>query len=238
MLFKSIELGRVTGYEVFQKSMFGSAQITQAVPLTNREVPLVQAATDRTLKESFDEVVGRDTALVSHLSGEVVGVTKKFIKVKDSGGAILRIPLFDYLPLNQNSFLHSEVLVKKGDKIVKGQVVADTNNTRNGVLALGMNLLTAVMPWKGYNYEDGIVISENTAKTLTSEHLREQSSRINKNAVVSIDRFASYAGSGRFKMTRENERKIDPMTGLIKKGVIVEPGETMAAILRKRSDDP
>ena len=73
--------------------------------------------------------------------------------------------------------------MKKGDRIVKGQVIADTNNTRNGVLALGKNLLTAVMPWKGYNYEDGIVISENTAKTLTSEHPREQTTKINKNTV-------------------------------------------------------
>ena len=130
------------------------------------------------------------------------------------------------------------MLVKKGDKIIKNQVVADTNNTRNGVLALGKNLLTAVMPWKGYNYEDGIVISARTGKKLTSEHLKESRANLNKNSVVSMDRFASYAGSGRFKMTRENEKKIDPMTGLIKKGVIVEPGETMAAILRKRSDDP
>ena len=70
---------------------------------------------------------------------------------------------------------------------------------------------------------------------MASEHLRESTSRINKNAIVSMDRFASYAGSGRFKMTRENERKIDPLTGLIKKGVIVEPGETMATILKKRN---
>lgn len=135
-------------------------------------------------------------------------MTKKFIKVKGYGGAISRIPLFDHLPLNQNSFIHSEPLVSKGDRIKYGQVVADTNNTKNGTLALGKNLLTAVLPWKGYNYEDGIVISQKTAQNLASEHLRESSTRINKNAVVSMDRFASYAGSGRFKMTRENERKI------------------------------
>ena len=220
------------------RAIFGAAQITQAVPLRDREVPLVQAATDKSKTVSFDQIIGEETALQSHLTGEVIGVTKKAIKVKGHGGGLKRISLFDHLPLNQDSFIHSEVLVKKGDQIVKGQVVADTNNTKNGVLAMGKNLLIAVMPWKGYNYEDGIVISEKASEKLTSEHLRESKAPVNKNTIISMDRFATYAGSGRFKMTRENEEKIDKMTGLIRKGVTVQPGETMAAILRKRSDDP
>ena len=79
---------------------------------------------------------------------------------------------------------------------------------------------------------------EKASEKLTSEHLRESKAPVNKNTIISMDRFATYAGSGRFKMTRENEEKIDKMTGLIRKGVTVQPGETMAAILRKRSDDP
>ena len=76
------------------------------------------------------------------------------------------------------------------------------------------------------------------AELLTQEHFRESVARLNKNSVVSMDRYVAYSGSGRYKMTKENEQKLDPSTGIIRKGMIVEPGETMATILRKRSDDP
>lgn len=110
------------------------------------------------------------------------------------------------MPLNQNSFVHSEPIVEKGDRIVRGQVVADTNNTRDGTLAMGVNLLTAIMPWKGFNYEDAIVISSKAAEQLSSERLRENVARLNKNSVVSMDRYVAYSGRGHLKIMMENER--------------------------------
>ena len=183
------------------RAIFGAAQITQAVPLTEREIPLVQAATNRNKNVSFDDVVGHDAALQSHVSGTVESVTKKSIKVRGHGGGTIEIPLITNMPLNQNSFVHSEPIVEKGDKVIKGQVVADTNNTRDGTLAMGVNLLTATMPRKGYNYEDAIVISSKAAVRLSSEHLRESVAQLNKNSVVSMDRYVAYSGSGRYKMT-------------------------------------
>ena len=143
------------------------------------------------------------------MSGIVKKVTKKSIKIELNGGGTSEIPLIVNMPLNQNSFVHSEPIVSKGDRIVRGQVVADTNNTKNGTLAMGVNLLTAIMPWKGYNYEDGIVISSKASGQLRSEHLRENVARLNKNSVVSKDRYVAYSGSGHHKMTKENEQILD-----------------------------
>ena len=220
------------------RAIFGSAQITQAVSLVNREIPLGQAATNRNKNVSFDDIVGKDAALQSHLSGMVKNVTKKSIKIELDGGGASEIPLIVNMPLNQNSFVHSEPIVEKGDKVVKGQVVADTNNTRNGNLALGVNLLTAIMHWTGYNVEAGVIISSDAAELATYEHLWERFSQRIKQSLLVMDRYVAYSGSGRYKMTKENERKLDPSTGIIRKGMTVEPGETMATILRKRSDDP
>ena len=182
-------------------------------------------------------MIGNQASVISQVGGTVTRVGKKSITVRGVGGGSHTIPLYDNMPLNQSGFLHNNPLVKTGDRIVAGQVIADSNNTKNGVLALGRNLLTAIMPWKGYNYEDGLVISEKAATRLSSEHLREAIGHLDTNSKVNRDTYIAQTRGTRFQISADNEEKLDKVTGLIKPGVIVEPGDVMATIVRKNVDD-
>ena len=93
------------------------------------------------------------------------------------------------------------------------------------------------MPWKGYSYEDGLVISEKAATRLSSEHLREATALLDPNSKVNRDTYIAQTRGTRFQISADNEEKLDKVTGLIKPGVIVEPGDVMATIVRKNVDD-
>jgi len=95
------------------------------------------------------------------------------------------------MPLNRGSFLHSYQLVKAGEEVKKGQLLADNNFIQGGTLAIGCNFNTAIMPWLGYGHEDGIVISDAAAKNLTSEHLYDLSKILNSHMQASPIRFPS-----------------------------------------------
>jgi len=83
------------------------------------------------------------------------------------------------MPLNQGSFLHSYPLVKAGDQVKKGQMLADNNFAQGGMLAIGRNLNTAIIPYFGRGFEEGLMISDAAAKNLTSEHLYDLSKILN-----------------------------------------------------------
>ena len=87
------------------------------------------------------------------------------------------------------SFLNSDPLVKKGDTVKKGQSIADTNYTKDGVLSNGINLNVGYIPYKGLVFEDGIVISESASKKLTSEHLHKKRSYVEKNMQVGLKKY-------------------------------------------------
>ena len=84
---------------------------------------------------------------------------------------IIDIETFNNLPLNRGAFIDSKPLVKKGDNVSKGQLLADTNQTLGGKLALGVNLTTAVMPYKGETHGDGVVISGSAIQRRTHRRL-------------------------------------------------------------------
>jgi len=171
-------------------------------------------------------MIGNEASIISPVGGTVTRVSKKSITIRGVGGGSHTVPLYDNMPLNQSGFLHNNPLVKTGDKIVAGQVIADSNNTKNGVLALGRNMLTAIMPWKGYSYEDGIIISEKAAKRLSSEHLRESIAHLDPNSKVNRDTYVAQTRGTRFQISGENEDKLDKLTGLIK------PSEVSAKIIK------
>ena len=113
------------------------------------------------------------------------------------------------MPLNRGGFLDAKPLVKKGDRVEKKQLLADSNQTRAGRVSLGRNLITAIMPYYGHNYEDGIVISESAAKKLTSEHICDQSQKLNANSSTSAGRFTTYGK--RHKIDAENWAQLEPI---------------------------
>lgn len=202
--------------------MLASKMGVQAKPLSGAESPLVQAGLERGTVEG---VVGRAFSPKSPVDGVVDKVGRDEIVVS---GKSVKIP--NYFPLNSNNFLHARPRVRVGDRVKKGQVLADTNYTKDGDLALGKNLRVAYVPFKGMNVEDGIVISESAAEKMTSEHLYQQSYPFDVDTVLSLRKFMAYFPA---KITNEQARALDE-DGVIKKGEKVEFGTVLVASMRKR----
>jgi len=163
------------------RALMGSNMQRQAVPLLNPTAPIVGTG--------IEELVARDSRVLIHAEkdGVVSYVDSKEIHIKyklskddilvsfDTDTTIYNLTKFQ--KTNQGSSVNLRPIVKKGDKVVKGQVLVEGYGTDNGELALGQNLKVAFMPWKGYNFEDAIVISEKVVKDdiFTSVHVDEYS---------------------------------------------------------------
>ncbi len=161
------------------RALMGSNMQRQSVPLLKTDAPIVATG--------MEKVVARDSksVLLSPVSGKVVHVDAKKIIIKDSNykhGSLLKqdedlrtVELIKYSRSNQNTCYNQKVLVGVGDKVEKGDVIADGASTQGGELALGKNVLIAFMPWNGYNFEDAIVINERLVRddVFTSIHVNE-----------------------------------------------------------------
>lgn len=148
----------------------------QAISLKEREKPLVQVDTGfgKAGAKSFEELIGKQAGHSAPMSGTIKKVTKDGIVITGKDGKDHEVQLYDNYPLTDSkSFLQSHPTVKPGDKVAEGQHIADTNYSKDGHLALGTNLRAAYLPYKGYNFEDGIVISESAAKKMSSEHMQK-----------------------------------------------------------------
>jgi len=151
-----------------------SRHIEQSISLRDRDKPLVRVNAPGGT-HTFEEMIGHQSAHTAPVDGRVTRVTADAIHVADASGKEHKVHLYNNYPVNDaKSVLHSTPLVKVGDAVKKGGVVADNNYTRDGVLALGKNLRTAFMSYHGLNFEDGIVITESAAKKLTSNHLHKE----------------------------------------------------------------
>jgi DNA-directed RNA polymerase subunit beta' len=204
----------------------------QSISLKHREQPLVQVVSGNKSDryKTWEGIVGSYSAHEAPVGGEVVSVSNSKIVVKDKKGEKHTIGMYDNFPLNEKkSFMNSSPLVKKGDTVKKGQIIADTNYTKDGVLAAGINLNVGYIPYKGLVFEDGIVISESASKKLTSEHLHKKRSYVEKNMKVGLKQYrANYPGA----ITDENADKLDE-DGVIKKGQQVAPGDTIMTVMQK-----
>jgi DNA-directed RNA polymerase subunit beta len=161
------------------RALMGSNMQRQAVPLLRSEAPIVGTG--------LEEVVARDSGsvIVCRRSGVVDTVDARRIIIRveaedpetgrprDFGADIYQLTKFRRS--NQNTCMNQKPIVRPGQRVVKGQVLADGPNTDRGELALGRNVLVAFMPWRGYNYEDAIVVSEKLVKEdyFTSVHIEE-----------------------------------------------------------------
>jgi DNA-directed RNA polymerase subunit beta len=157
------------------RALMGSNMQRQAVPLLQAEAPLVGTG--------IEEVVARDSgaAIMAKRAGVIDQVDAQRIVIRatsdlelgDAGVDIYRMRKFQRS--NQNTCINQRPLVKVGDLVQKGQVIADGPSTDLGELALGKNVVVAFMPWNGYNYEDSILISERIVRddVFTSIHIEE-----------------------------------------------------------------
>lgn len=204
----------------------------QAISLKAREEPLVQTVSGNPAEQygTWEKILGGMNAHVSPISGKVTSITSDTIMIEGDDGKPRKLQLYENFPLNdKKAFLDSTPLVKEGDRVEKGQVVADTNFTRNGVLAIGTNLRVGFLAYKGLVFEDGIVISETAAKKLSSEHLYKERSYLDREMHLGLKKFrANYPGV----VSDENAAKLDA-DGVVKKGEIVRQGDVIMTILQK-----
>ena len=156
------------------RALMGSNMQRQAVPLIRAEAPLVGTG--------MEEAVARDSgvALIAKRAGVIdqVDATRIVIRAYESSVESPGVDIYNLLKFqrsNQNTCITQRPLVKVGDSVAKGDIIADGPSTQLGELALGRNVLVAFMPWNGYNFEDSILISERIVSddVFTSIHIEE-----------------------------------------------------------------
>lgn len=209
---------------------------TQAVSLSSRMAPYVQTEHpgDNTIsvEKSIGKLMG---AVFSKGDGKVLSVTPDEMTVRYNDGTKETISLYNNYPLNRRSYYHNESRVKPGDIIKKGQVLASSNYTdENGVSALGTQLRTAWMPFKGENYLDAIIVSEDAAKKLSSEHLYHTG--VDKDSTTTIDKNA-YTSAFPTKFNKDQLATIDK-DGIVKPGTTVKFGDPLILSYSKREATP
>ncbi|TCS85970.1 DNA-directed RNA polymerase subunit beta [Keratinibaculum paraultunense] len=155
------------------RALMGANMQRQAVPLLKAEAPIIGTGIE--YKAARDSGV----VIIARNSGTVVKVSSEEILIeRDEDGQIDRYKLLKFKRSNQGTTINQRPIVAKGEKVEKGQVIADGPSTDLGEIALGKNLLVAFMTWEGYNYEDAILINEKLVieDTLTSIHIEEYES--------------------------------------------------------------
>ena len=211
----------------------GARMITQAVALNDKEAPLV--VNQRDSASTYENAMSQYLVPVAPFDATVTNITPDYITLKDWKGSLKKIGLYNNFPLNQDGYLHSQLNVGVGDKVKKGQPMFDHTYSDNGTLALGKNLTVAFMSYKGYNFEDGAVITDSAAKKLAHTNIH----RINvffspKNATFDKAKFSAWYPD---ILPPDNAKKLDD-DGLIRVGETVHPGDVVCAFLvEKELDD-
>ena len=154
------------------RALMGSNMQRQAVPLIKPEAPII--ATGIEYRAARDSGV----CIIAKNSGVVEKVTASEIVVRTESGTKDYYKLLKYQRSNQGTCINQRPIVRKGDKVEEGDVIADGPSTDNGEIALGKNVLVGFMTWEGYNYEDAILISEELVRddVYTSIHIEEYES--------------------------------------------------------------
>lgn len=207
------------------RAMMASKHQEQAIALAETEQPLVQSKMDG--PNTFEDALGHIASIKSKVEGIVDSISKKEVIVKTKKGKLVKHQLYDHYPLGTGThMMNSKVVVKKGDPVKKYQVLADSNFTDKGRLSIGKNLRVAYMPYKGYNFEDGIVVSETAASKLTSEHLHNEKFTAYKGWIV--DKMIWRSNVSLDKATPEAMNKLNE-EGIIKEGETVTYGDILIA---------
>ena len=221
------------------RALMGANMMRQAVPLLNPESPIVGTG--------LEERVCMDsrTQIIAERSGEVMYVDANEIHVKYDRSedekfvsfspdvTVYKLPIFRRT--NQSTTILLKPVVRKGDKVKAGQIMTEGYATQNGELALGRNLKVAFMPWKGYNYEDAIVLSEKMIRwdILTSVHVDEYITEV-RDTKRGMEELTSDIPN----VSEDATRNLDE-NGIIRIGAHIEPGDIMIGkITPKGESDP
>ena len=217
----------------------GSNMMRQAVPLVMPEAPIVGTGLEK------DMIADSRIQIVAEGNGEVVFSDATQIQVKYERSEDEKIVSFDpevttymlprYRKTNQSTSMTLKPIVRKGEKVVPGQILTEGYSTQNGELALGRNLKVAFMPWKGYNFEDAIVISERMMRDdiFTSVHVDEYIMEV-RDTKRGVEELTSDIPN----VSEEATKDLDE-NGIIRIGANVHPGDILIGkITPKGESDP
>ncbi len=221
------------------RALMGSNMMRQAVPLLRPESPIVGTGMEASVARDSRSVI------ISEVNGVVEEVKPNEIIIRTESQAdeltlvrnenIKKYNVSKFLRTNQNTCINQKPLVKAGDKVKIGDVLADGTSTQDGVLALGRNLNVAFMPWRGYNFEDAIVINERLVKDdyLTSIHMKEFEVEIRDTR-----RGEEELTNEIPNVSEEATRNLDPR-GIVRIGAQVIPGDILVGkVTPKGETDP
>jgi DNA-directed RNA polymerase subunit beta len=158
------------------RALMGSNMQRQAVPLLRADAPLIGTGMERIVAhDSGAAVVARHNGVVENVDAARIVVKIEEGEEDETGTGVDIYTLTKFARSNQNTCLNQKPIVRQGDRVKRGEIIADGPSTQWGELALGQNVLVAFMPWEGYNFEDSILISEKLVKEdrYTSIHIEE-----------------------------------------------------------------
>ena len=221
------------------RALMGSNMMRQAVPLLRNEAPIVGTGIEgQLIQDSRTQVVAEGEGVVTYVDADCIRIKydrtkeEEFISF-DSAEKEYKLPKFQ--KTNQNTTIDLRPIVRKGDKVIKGQILTEGYSTEKGELALGKNLKVAYIPWKGYNYEDAIVLSERIVREdmFTSVHVVEQLLEV-RETKRGMEEFTSDIPN----VSEEATKDLDE-NGIIRIGAHVEPGDIIVGkITPKGESDP
>jgi len=221
------------------RALMGSNMMRQAVPLINPEAPIIGTGLEKTMiQDSRILIVAESDGVVEYVDANEIVVryirsdVEKFISFDDD---VKKYVLPKYKKTNQNTCINLTPIVSKGEKVKKGQVLTEGFGTENGELALGRNLKVAFMPWKGYNFEDAIVISDRVVRDdiFTSIHIEEHSLEV-RDTKRGLEELTSDIPN----VSEEATKDLDEH-GLIRIGAHIKPGDILIGkITPKGESDP
>jgi len=221
------------------RALMGSNMMRQAVPLMRSEAPIVGTGIEKQLAEdSRTQLVAEGDGVIDYVDAATIKILydrtedEEFVSF-DPALKEYKVPKFQRT--NQNMTIDLRPICEKGQRVKKGDILTEGYSTENGELALGKNLLVAYMPWKGYNYEDAIVLNERVVREdiLTSVHVEEfiLEVRETKRGMEELTSDIPNVSEDATKDLDEN--------GIIRIGATVEPGDILIGkITPKGESDP
>ncbi len=221
------------------RALMGSNMMRQAVPLMRPQAPIVGTGLEaQVIKDSRILVVAEGDGVVEYVDANEIVIRytrtdeEKFVSFDDD---IKRYPLPKYHKTNQSTCINLTPIVRKGERVSKGQVLTEGYGTQSGELALGRNLKVAFMPWKGYNFEDAIVLSEKVVQQdiFTSVHIDEYLLEV-RDTKRGMEELTSDIPN----VSEEATKNLDE-NGLIRIGAQIRPGDILIGkITPKGESDP
>jgi DNA-directed RNA polymerase subunit beta len=221
------------------RALMGSNMMRQAVPLLRCEAPIVGTGIEgQLIRDSRTQITAEGKGVIEYVDADCIKVryerteNEEFVSF-DS--AVKEYKLLKFQKTNQNTTIDLRPLVRRGDKVEKGMILTEGYSTQKGELAIGKNLKVAFMPWKGYNFEDAIVINERLVRddVFTSIHVVEQLLEV-RETKRGVEEFTSDIPN----VSEEATRDLDE-NGIIRIGARIEPGDIIIGkITPKGESDP